>query len=399
MSAWQEIPWLGLELARWTAVRLRLPYRFSALYGSLLRPSGSSITNGMGRREGDGHVNLSSLKVLVVGQQEEGSTGGSRLKAFRTLCGSVERLNASAYIQGLPWLEHLQSNHFYIGERVKSLNLELLKKAEGFSPQLLWVEKGLHIWPETLKQIRQIGCPLLVHFSPDNQRVFANQSRHYLRALGLYDLQVTTKSQDMTWLRQCGARGLRLMGKGFDPEIHRPIILSAEEQKRFGCEVGFVGHWEPWRERLLLQILEKGYSVKVWGGGWRCAHLRRHPLFSGAVHLVGQEYAKAICGAKVSLCLLSRWFGDLTTARSVEIPACGGFLLAERNEEHKALFREGGEAEYYSSIPEMFQKIDYYLRREEERRAIAQAGHRRCVEKYSNSLRLKELLSRILEER
>jgi spore maturation protein CgeB len=187
------------------------------------------------------------------------------------------------------------------------------------------------------------------------------------------------------------------MGKGFDPDIHRPIELSPEEIVTFGCDVGFVGHWEPSREETLLWLAEQKYHIRVWGGGWERARYKNHPLFFHCPHLVGNTYAKAICGAKINLCFLSCWFGDKTTARSVEIPACGKFLLAERNEEHMALFREGVEAEFYSTREEMLAKINYYLVHADKREAIAKAGRKRCLEHYSNKALLKDMFGRILE--
>ena len=81
----------------------------------------------------------------------------------------------------------------------------------------------------------------------------------------------------------------------------------------------------------------------------------------------------------------------------MEVPACGQFLLAERNEEHLQLFREGIEAEFYETREELVKKIDYYLSHDPERETIAAAGRQRCLAGYSNQDRLKDMLHRLFE--
>jgi spore maturation protein CgeB len=302
-----------------------------------------------------------------------------------------------ALIDGLSsWCQFL-TNHFYVGAKVREINRRVLERGAVVRPDLLWVDKGLHLWPETLARLRADGCRWLVHYSPDNQMIASNQSRHYLRSIPLYDVHVTTKTHNIDWLKRLGARRVELAGKGFDPELHYPVSLNPDEEKRYQCEVGFVGHWEPTREALLVWLSEQGFQIKVWGGSWERARRREHPLFREAVHLRGPEYTRALCGARINLCLVSEWFGDQTTARSVEIPASGGFMLAERTPEHAALFQEGSEAEFYGSRTELVDKIRFYLNHEEKRRAVAAAGRRRCMEHYSNEQRLRDVLDRILK--
>lgn len=73
---------------------------------------------------------------------------------------------------------------------------------------------------------------------------------------------------------------------------------------------------------------------------------------------------------------------DAFTTRSFEIPAAGAMLLAERTDEHRALFEEGREAEFFGDEEELRDKLRYYLGQEPARRRIAEAGRARALAQY-----------------
>ena len=69
-------------------------------------------------------------------------------------------------------------------------------------------------------------------------------------------------------------------------------------------------------------------------------------------------------------------------------------------EKLSADFRENKEAVYFSSNEELLEKCNYYLLHEEERKAIAAAGRKRCVNSdYSNDKMIRYVIDIILKEK
>ena len=112
--------------------------------------------------------------------------------------------------------------------------------------------------------------------------------------------------------------------------------------------------------------------------------------------LFNEDYARVFRAFKINLCFLRKINDDLQTSRSVEIPACGGFMLAERTNEHLALFNAGTEADFFSSNEELLALCRKYLEDDGLREQIAKAGRRRTEESdYSNDGMIRDILIRV----
>ena len=137
----------------------------------------------------------------------------------------------------------------------------------------------------------------------------------------------------------------------------------------------FLGTWFPERGPFLLELVKLGVPLTIRGANWHKAPewsmLRSH--WKGGA-LVGEDYAKAIQCAKVNLGLLSKGNRDLHTQRSLEVPALGGLLCAERTTEHLDMYVEGKEALFWDSAEECAEVCRSILANEELRQQIAAAG-------------------------
>lgn len=262
------------------------------------------------------------------------------------------------------------------------LNARLARRAAARDFDVLWVESAPNLRPETLAGVRALQPDLqVVYFSEDDMAVRNNQSEWIRRSLPLYDLVVTTKRRnaDPQELPRLGARRVVYEPKTFDPGFHRPVEVSPEQRAALGADVGFIGTYEAERAAACLALARAGVPVRVFGNGWGAFRGSHPDLRIEGRPVSGEDYVAAIAATKIQLGFLRVANRDEHTDRSVEVPACGGFMLAERTQEHLELFAENREAAYFEGTDELIAKVRHYLDADDERAAIAAAGRARCL--------------------
>ncbi|MFM7037890.1 MAG: hypothetical protein ACKO2L_09210, partial [Planctomycetaceae bacterium] len=81
------------------------------------------------------------------------------------------------------------------GPAVSAINRYVLDRLPRDPVELIWVDKGVCLWPETVQRLRSL-TKQLVYYTPDTSFLH-NWSRHFNRTLHLYDLVITTKSLEV----------------------------------------------------------------------------------------------------------------------------------------------------------------------------------------------------------
>lgn len=264
---------------------------------------------------------------------------------------------------------------------------------------LVWIDKGIIIRESTFEYIRNRQPQAkIVGYSPDWMMGRHNQSRQFIESLPYYDCYVTTKSYAVEDMKSAGCRDVIYIGNGYQKGFHRPYLLTDEEKKQFGCDVGFIGAYEKERAESILYLANHGIRVNIWGGlEWKSFCEQSENLCFRGTELLGPDYCKALSGCKISLCFLRKINRDQQTTRSVEIPACGSMMLAERTSEHLQLFEEDKEAVYFSSDEELLEKCRQYLKDDILREQVANAGYNRCIlSDYSYHGRIREIINHVM---
>lgn len=252
---------------------------------------------------------------------------------------------------------------------------------------IVWIDKGHTIFPATLKFIKKVSPEtIIVSYSPDNMALRHNQTQQYIDTISLYDHIFTNKSYILDDMRKLGAKNIHFVNNSYEETFHHPYDLTEKDIQELGGEVGFVGTWEQERCNSILYLADHGIKVRVFGTHeWQRYKNYSSNLIIEEHGLKGEDYSKSLQAFKISLCFLRKINFDQQTTRTVEIPACGGFMMAERTDEHLSMFEEDKEAVFFSSNEELLKKCQYYLIHENERNSIAKAGLARCITSgYSN---------------
>jgi spore maturation protein CgeB len=339
------------------------------------------------------------MKILYLGDLAPGQTCRMRMRALQRLGHEVVGVDTVAPWKCASWLQRQWQRRLQRGSIPRAINRSVLKTARALRPEILWADKQEYLRAETLEEISRLGTRT-VHFTPDPYFSLPwKQTPVMNAALRSFDGIACCKRYEISQYQALG-KPVHQMPLGYCDETHRPISSDAP---KWSCAVGFLGGWEPRREAYLSRVAASGLDLQVRGGYWdflrdgrwtprRAIILRqlagserfrihRNEILAGCLRggeVYGDDYARALTGARIGVGFLRKVCPDQHTTRSFEIPACGSMLLADRTDEHRAFFEEGKEADFFGSEDELADKLDFYSKNEATRSRIALAGYERC---------------------
>jgi spore maturation protein CgeB len=327
------------------------------------------------------------MKIMIVGAWAWPQYEDAFARGLRGSGVEVSALTISNFFQG--FLGHIQRAVPLPGPALFRLNCAVVSAAKDQKPDLVLFWRPTHILPNTIRKLESIGVKTASYNNDDpfGPKVHGNVPWHhhflwhwYIECLSLFSYNFFYREINCAEAKAFGARHTEVLLPYFVPWHDHPIQLTDAEQQRYETDVVFVGHHEPdGREDSIRALVTVGIHVKLWGGHYwsRVVLGDLYDNLSPIVPADGDAYAKALCGAKICLCFLSKLNRDTYTRRCFEIPACGKVMLAERTDDLLQFFTEDEEACFFSSPEELVHKAQWLIHNPDIRERIAQAGLRR----------------------
>ncbi len=266
--------------------------------------------------------------------------------------------------------------------------------------------------PGTLDEIKKLTISA-AWLSDDHWR-FDNYSKHYAPH---FTWIVTTYSKAVKRYKKLGINRVILSQWAANTKLYVPAVdrLIASDRP----DVCFVGGWSKPRQRIVDALQKAGIKVSTFGGGWpggRVSNDQMIRLFSISKINLGLNpppgfFNKNSLGRllyKRSMdkivfdwqplnnfrCWLNRGVPQIK-ARHFEIPACHGFLMTGPADNLEDYLQPGKEAVIYYTIPDMIEKIKYYLAHDAKREEIAKAGYERTIKEHTYAKRFEKIFSTI----
>jgi len=329
-----------------------------------------------------------NVSILSIGFAKwRGSDPRALAQAFRAQGHYLIEIDAEDYV---PWrwngLVSRVFRRLFLNSLVNDYNSDIIKIANSSIFDFILIFKGMYLRAETVSALRALGKPIY-NFYPDVS--FKDHGTFIPSALQYYDCVFTTKSfHGLKEIAEFKIKDLIPVRHGFDPEVHRPVHLSAAQMTRYGCDISFVGCWSPEKERLISFIINnrKTYKVFVYGIGWKYAATKFKKSLGGNLRsgVFGDELAIVYNASTINLGLLSAAAGDASmvdqsTVRSFQIPASRSLALHEDTPEIRSYFRPEEEIMLFKGREELLLKLDKLLSDAALRDSIKQNGYKRCL--------------------
>ena len=309
------------------------------------------------------------------------------------------------------------------------MNRRLLEVAKAEKPELMFTV--LHrdeLKQDGVREISESTDTVTVNWFCDDHWRFADFSSRWAPC---FNWAVTTAQSALPRYAEIGFENVIKSQWACNHFLYCSLDLP------FKYDVTFVGQPHGTRRRVIQALRDAGVSVNVWGQGWETGRLSQEEMIrvfnqsrvnlnlsnasmpagacehprSGAIRGRLSHFLERVplggqlkAAGKRALALvqtvtqreeISQQYDEQIKGRNFEVPGSGGFILTGRAENLGDYYELGKEVVCFDDVDDLIEKARYYLRHEDERLAIAEAGHQRTLREHTYAHRFTEIFERL----
>ena len=334
------------------------------------------------------------MKILVVGSDKGFAIENIYIKYLQLAEMEVHRFPSRSIFFDYYQRSIVNKLLFRLGvSRIyNTINNQLKKTVIDFRPEVIWVFKGMEIFPETLEWLRQEGIKL-VNYNADNPFIFSSNgsgNRNLTDSLHLYDLHLTYSQSVRNRIQEEFKIKTVLLPFGFD--IEQSLVERCMLEPEIS-EVCFLGNPDKSRAKFIQALADKGIPMVVYGKDWN--RFINHPGIKIHRPVHGEDLWRVLRKYRVQLNLVRVHNEDSHNMRTFEVPGVGGIMVAPNTSDHRLYFEDGQEVILFNELKDCVEKIRQTLNFPKERAdEIRTAARKRSLEsKYSYRDRTQQVIN------
>lgn len=271
---------------------------------------------------------------------------------------------------------------------IAAYNQKVIRTCEKYQPSLVFVSKGVYLYPSTIKAIKEVvNKTIIVCFHPDdpgsNNPITSNSL--IINSIPEYDYYFIWGKKFFPKLTSLGAQQIYYLPFGYDKNLIPPWEPCTKNR----YEISFIGNGDRERRKWLKSFSNQNLKapISVFGTHYKAYNnVKLYPPVYDAT------YFEIFRNSKININILRSQNKGALNMRTFDIPASGGFMLHEMSEEAAQIFRPNVEAVYFSSPEELADKCNYYLKHDGVREKITYQGYLKAKQEHSYHNRMQEVI-------
>jgi spore maturation protein CgeB len=295
------------------------------------------------------------MKLLIVGSDKIYAIENFYVKYLRQTGVDVFHFPAQSIFYDF-YQKHAFNKLIYragLADILKRINKKFRKSVEEFTPDIIWMFKGMEIFPDSLEWARSKGIPL-VNYNGDSPFIFSGKgsgNNNIRNSISLYDLFLTYNRDDK---KKMEAKGIQseILPFGFD--LREGLFEECEQIEEIN-RVCFLGNPDDYRGKFITDLAMLNVSIDVYGNKWK--RYINHSNIRICEPVYGDDFWRTLRKYRIQLNLMRPH--NLTThnMRTFEAGGVGAIQLAPATEDHQLYFKEDEEIFLFNDVASCANKI------------------------------------------